>query len=58
MNDNDIMEKVTKENTLNSVKEILEQSAYLKERIEKKEIGIVAAYHNIATGKVYFEELI
>ncbi|MEJ7828219.1 MAG: SulP family inorganic anion transporter [Segetibacter sp.] len=52
-----IMEKVTKLNAKNSVKEILEQSVYLKSRIDKKEIGIVSAYHDISNGKVYFEEL-
>ncbi|MDZ4757736.1 MAG: carbonic anhydrase, partial [Bacteroidota bacterium] len=57
-NENQVMEKVTKLNAQNSVKEILDQSPYLKSRIAKKEIGIVSAYHNIATGKVYFEDLI
>ena len=56
--DSEIMEKVTKENTYNSVKEILAQSAYLKAQIEAKEVGIVSAYHDINTGKVYFEELV
>ena len=54
---NEIMETVTKQNAKNSVKEILEQSTYLKSRIDKKEIGIVSAYHDISNGKVYFEEL-
>ncbi len=56
--DSEIMEKVTKENTYNSVKEILAQSAYLKAQIEAKEVGIVSAYHDISTGQVYFEELV
>ncbi len=52
-----IMEITTKQNTLNSVKEILAQSSYLRTKIEKKEIGIVAAYHDISVGRVYFNEL-
>ena len=57
-NENDVLEKVAKANAQNSVNEILGQSNYLKSRIEKKEIGIVSAYHNIATGEVLFEELL
>lgn len=56
-NEAEIMELITKQNAKNSVKEILEQSPYLKARIHKKEISIVSAYHDILTGKVYFEEL-
>lgn len=55
--DSQIMEKVTKQNAKNSVKEILAQSPYLKSRIDAKEVGIVSAYHDISTGKVYFEAL-
>lgn len=57
LNEAEILEKVTKENTKNSVAEILQQSPYLKSRIDKKEIGIVSAYHDISNGKVYFNEL-
>jgi carbonic anhydrase len=52
-----VMERVTKENARNSVNEILSESPYLKKRIEENEIGIVSAYHEIATGKVHFDDL-
>ncbi len=58
MSQAEIMEKVTKENVRNSIREILDQSPYLKARIDKKEIGIVSAYHDISVGKVHFDELI
>jgi carbonic anhydrase len=57
LSQSEVMEKVTKLNAKNSVKEILEQSTYLKSRVDKKEIGIVSAYHDISNGKVYFEEM-
>ena len=57
MTNDEIMEKVTKQNTFNSIIEIMEQSPYLKDRIKKNEIGIVSAYHDISNGKVYFEAL-
>ncbi len=52
-----IMETVSRKNAEHSVKEILEQSPYLKSRIEKKEIGIVSAYHDVSTGEVYFDPI-
>jgi carbonic anhydrase len=58
LSDLEIMEKVSKENVRNSIREILEQSPYLKSRIENGEIGIVSAYHNVTEGIVYFDELI
>ncbi len=56
-NEADIIEQVIKANAQNSVKEIIEHSPYLRDRIAKKEIGIVSAYHDISTGHVYFETL-
>lgn len=56
-NNDEIMERTTKLNARNSVQEILAQSPYLRNRIAKKEIGIVSAYHDISTGIVHFEEL-
>ncbi|MDZ7607675.1 MAG: SulP family inorganic anion transporter [Cyclobacteriaceae bacterium] len=58
LSDLEVMEKVSKENVRNSIKEILEKSPYLKSRIEKGEVGIVSAYHNVTEGVVYFDELI
>lgn len=55
--DNDYVEKVTKENVINSIEEIIAGSPILKEKIINKEIGIVSAYHDISTGKVHFDEL-
>ncbi len=57
-NEADVMEKVTKRNVDNSIQEILDNSTYLKRRIDAGEIGIVAAYHDISIGKVYFGELV
>lgn len=56
-NDAELMERVTRENAVNSVREILEQSPYLRQRIEQKEIGIIHAYHDLVTGEVLFGEL-
>ncbi len=53
-----ILDTVSKLNVQNSLNEILELSPYIKSLVESKEIGIVAAYHELATGKVHFEELI
>ena len=52
------VEEVCKANTLNSVKEILKMSPYLKKKIESKEIGLVSAYHDITSGIVKFDPLI
>lgn len=55
--DDDYAEKIAKENVINSIEEIIAGSPILKEKIINKEIGIVSAYHDIATGKVHFDEL-
>ncbi|MFP5391044.1 MAG: SulP family inorganic anion transporter [Gammaproteobacteria bacterium] len=51
-------EQVTRRNVDNSVAEIIEGSAYLRECLRNGEIGLVGAYHDIATGVVEFGELV
>lgn len=55
--DADYAEKITKQNVLNSIEEIISKSPILKEKIINQEIGIVSAYHDISTGKVHFDDL-
>lgn len=50
------LEKVIRANALHSVEEIKRLSPFLKEKIETNEIGIVSAYHELSTGRVYFDE--
>lgn len=50
----DFVENVAKINVKRSVKSIIERSNILEQMIEKKEIGIVGAMHNIETGRVTF----
>jgi carbonic anhydrase len=51
------VEQVTKQNVLNSIEDILANSPSLRAKVENKEIGIVSAYHDISTGKVYFGDI-
>jgi carbonic anhydrase len=53
VDDHTIMQ-ITKQNVHNSITDILENSPYLKQKIEQNEIGIVSAYHDLQTGKVHF----
>ena len=53
----EIMESITQLNTQNSISELLEQSPYLRERIQNKEVGIVSAYYDTKTGVVQFEDI-
>ncbi|RAW02400.1 carbonic anhydrase [Pseudochryseolinea flava] len=55
--DNALMEKVTCLNAENSIRDILSESAYLKQRVGQKEIGIVSAYYDTTSGKVSFNSL-
>ena len=48
------MENVSTLNVKRSVKNIIERSFILEEMLDKVEIGIVGAMHNIDTGKVEF----
>ena len=55
--DNALMEKVTCLNAEKSIRDILNESAYLKQRVAKKEIGIVSAYYDTTSGQVSFGTL-
>ncbi len=48
------VENVSRLNVKRSVKNIIERSFILEEMLDKGEIGIVGAMHNIETGKVEF----
>lgn len=50
------VENVSAINVKRSVKSIIERSFILEKMVEKGEIGIVGAMHNIETGKVEFYE--
>jgi carbonic anhydrase len=52
-----LMEKITQHNTQNSISELLEISPYLRECIQKQEVGIVSAYYDTKTGLVQFEDI-
>jgi carbonic anhydrase len=56
--DAQMLENITKQNVQNSIDEILANSPYLKAKIDRKEMGLVGAYHNITTSRVEFEEII
>lgn len=51
------LEVVSKQNAKHSVDEILNQSAYLREQVSQKKLGIISAYHDISTGMVHFDAL-
>ena len=50
------VENVAEINVKRSVKSILERSNIIEQMVEKGEIGIIGAMHNIETGKVTFYE--
>lgn len=52
----EFVEKVSTINVKRTVKAVLERSPILKEMVEKGEIGIVGATHDISTGEVEFYE--
>lgn len=52
-----LMEELTWLNAENSISEIVQNSPYLNESILKKQIGIVAAYYDTSSGKVYFDKI-
>ncbi|CAA9239676.1 MAG: Na(+)-dependent bicarbonate transporter BicA [uncultured Adhaeribacter sp.] len=56
--DEAMLEKITRQNVQNSIAEILDHSPYLRAKIDQKEMGIVAAYHNLTTSKVDFGQII
>jgi carbonic anhydrase len=53
-----LLEQVTRRNIENSLQEIMAGSAFLRERIARGEMGLVGAYHDIATRTVHFGELV
>jgi carbonic anhydrase len=53
-----LLEQVTRRNIENSLEEILAGSAFLRERVARGEMGLVGAYHDIATRTVHFGELV
>jgi carbonic anhydrase len=53
-----MLEQVTLRNVENSLAEIIDGSSYLRERIERGEIGLVGAYHDIASRTVVFGDLV
>ena len=53
-----LLEQVTRRNIANSLQEIMAGSAFLRERIARGEMGLVGAYHDIATRTVHFGELV
>jgi carbonic anhydrase len=54
----DLLERVTRRNVENSLAAIVADSPYLRERIARGEIGLVGAFHDIATRTVAFGELV
>ncbi|MES2285011.1 MAG: SulP family inorganic anion transporter [Bacteroidota bacterium] len=54
-NDTKLIEKITRVNAENSISEVLEQSSYLRDRVSKQEIDIIAAYYDTTSGKVHFK---
>ncbi len=52
-----MIERVTKQNVQNSLSEIVNNSPYLRERLERGEIGLIGAYHDIATSQVIFGDM-
>ena len=50
------VKKVTDINVRQTAQGIIEKSPILREMLEKGEIGIVGATHNILTGEVHFDE--
>ncbi len=55
--DDALMRKITCLNAEHSVRDILSESDYIKNRVEQKEIGIVAAYYDTTSGEVSFNTL-
>jgi len=56
--DSALVNRVARQNAQLSIERMLQGSTYLKEMLEAGRIGIVCAFHDISTGKVYFEPLL
>ncbi len=52
-----MLEKITKMNVKNSIQEILHDSEIIQKAILNKELGIIDAYHEISSGRVFFGKL-
>ncbi len=50
----EFVEKVTIVNVKRVMEEIVEKSPVIKEMLDKKEIGLIGAYHELSTGEVNF----
>jgi carbonic anhydrase len=55
--DTALMKTVTCLNAENSMEDILEQSDYIRQRVVKKEVGILSAYYDTTSGEVTFNNL-
>jgi carbonic anhydrase len=53
-----VMEEITRQNVQNSLMEILGSSSFLRQRLERAEIGLVGAYHDIAARRVIFGDMV
>jgi carbonic anhydrase len=51
----DFVDIVAKRNVLNSVRDILRKSYYLKENVESGQLKIVSAFFEVETGKIKFD---
>ena len=58
VDDKSLLEQVTRRNIENSLAEIIDGSEFLRERIARGEMGLIGAYHDIATRTVQFGELV
>jgi carbonic anhydrase len=56
--DEEVIEKVSRQNAIDGVQEILTLSPFLADKISKGELGIVSAYHDISTGEVNFDTMV
>lgn len=53
-----VLDQVARQNVENSLADIIEGSAFLREKITRGEMGLVGAFHDIATSTVHFGELV
>jgi len=53
-----VLDQVARQNVQNSLADIIEGSAFLREKITRGEMGLVGAFHDIATSTVHFGELV
>ena len=53
-----VLDQVARQNVENSLADIIEGSAFLREKITRGEMGLVGAFHDIASSTVHFGELV